>query len=472
MKRFVKNMKTAGLILMSSMMLVTAIAPAAFAENLQSTYKVADASQEARQKYESLNFKMGIMKRGMYLPEDLQIIDDEDDDVNEILADEILENNKVVVVDDIDGMPFITVVEMGKENLSVFLPLKEKHGQYQAVCYGINMVFNMSTGIDEALEQPVLIEALSDKTISVTYYATDTMNVLSKEKYVYRMSEREMFDNETMVDMRDAAIGLFVKNKGPENIVSEFPSWVNVPQEPGTDPGGQPGVPDTPVIPDEPDYPDYPDYPDEPGPAPGDKEAQAFYDVGPEAWYYKFVNKLGLFGILQGKEVGYFYPDAPLTRAEFVTMLMRIAPPSYKVDPEELRPYDTFYDVPYESWYRPYSTWGAVTGVAVGYGGYFNGDSYITRQEMAKMTYNFYVAVYSDYGIRFKELHEDIYFVDEHNIADWARSEIHQLFRFGLMRGMPDGTFYPQGNATRAEAAKLIYLLYLPTWSNETEYRE
>ena len=47
-------------------------------------------------------------------------------------------------------------------------------------------------------------------------------------------------------------------------------------------------------------------------------------------------------------------------------------------------------------------------------------------------------------------------FKDAAKISDWAKDSVEYLTKAGILNGYPDGTFQPQGNATRAEAAKII----------------
>ncbi|GIP39284.1 hypothetical protein J31TS4_25640 [Paenibacillus sp. J31TS4] len=47
-------------------------------------------------------------------------------------------------------------------------------------------------------------------------------------------------------------------------------------------------------------------------------------------------------------------------------------------------------------------------------------------------------------------------FADRANISPWALEAISAAANAGIITGYPDNTFNPQGNATRAEAAKVI----------------
>jgi hypothetical protein len=48
-------------------------------------------------------------------------------------------------------------------------------------------------------------------------------------------------------------------------------------------------------------------------------------------------------------------------------------------------------------------------------------------------------------------------FTDSANIADYAKDSVEALCKSGIVNGMGDGRFEPIGQATRAQAAKVIY---------------
>lgn len=55
---------------------------------------------------------------------------------------------------------------------------------------------------------------------------------------------------------------------------------------------------------------------------------------------------------------------------------------------------------------------------------------------------------------------EQVTFSDEANIAGYARDAIVAMQKGGIISGMGDGSFGPQQNATRAQAAVIIYKLW------------
>ena len=47
-------------------------------------------------------------------------------------------------------------------------------------------------------------------------------------------------------------------------------------------------------------------------------------------------------------------------------------------------------------------------------------------------------------------------FSDKAAIADWAKAAVDTASSVGLISGMGDGTFSPEANATRAQAASIV----------------
>lgn len=102
-----------------------------------------------------------------------------------------------------------------------------------------------------------------------------------------------------------------------------------------------------------------------------------FRDVPEGIWYEKAVNTLYALGIMKGGGGRLFYPDRPITRAEFVSLAMRFATPPVITKTR-------FSDVEKSDWYYE-AVYGAVQyGWINGYkDGSFHPDDTITRAEVA-----------------------------------------------------------------------------------------
>lgn len=110
-----------------------------------------------------------------------------------------------------------------------------------------------------------------------------------------------------------------------------------------------------------------------------DGVARTFADVPMNQWYANAVTALAGMGVINGYPDGTFKPDAPITRAEFVTMAMNFA----KADKGTAC---SFADVPQNMW-----CYGAVAGATENgwISGYpddtFGPDRYITRAEVTSV---------------------------------------------------------------------------------------
>ena len=84
------------------------------------------------------------------------------------------------------------------------------------------------------------------------------------------------------------------------------------------------------------------------------------------------------------------------------------------------------------------------------------------REEMAKMVILAYRTVEEDDDFTSSE----ISFSDSSKISDWAIEFASECAYRGFITGMPDGTFAPSDNATRAQAAVVANRLYDSLYGN------
>lgn len=165
-------------------------------------------------------------------------------------------------------------------------------------------------------------------------------------------------------------------------------------------------------------------------------------------WAKDNIKFLAARGILKGKGAGLFDPNGNVTRAEFVTMLANLAGANVANTSGT-----EFSDVLTGAWYTAYVNWAVAMGVASGYGdGKFGPDDQITREQMAVMLDKFLVAVKADV----KTVNEEASFTDVALISSWAAEAVSRVQQYGIINGRTDGSFAPQDNANRAEAATVI----------------
>lgn len=173
-------------------------------------------------------------------------------------------------------------------------------------------------------------------------------------------------------------------------------------------------------------------------------QEHSFFDTT-QHWALEEISLLTAAGIVQGRGLGLFEPEAYITRAEFSAILARafgLAPIYYE---------GQFDDVKAHSWYA-----GAVAvvtkhGISQGTSQtMFSPELPIQREEMAAMI----MRAYKKTGMQTNGT--DLGYTDASQISSWAVSEVGEANALGLFSGLPDGSFEPKRNATRAEATVTI----------------
>ncbi len=96
-------------------------------------------------------------------------------------------------------------------------------------------------------------------------------------------------------------------------------------------------------------------------------------------------------------------------------------------------------------------------GIIQGRGeGIFDPDASISRQEAAVLLLN----TYKSYGGVLPEDIPALSFADAEQIAPWARDSVAILSDWGIMNGLPDGTFAPDAPYTREQSILTVLRLY------------
>ena len=171
-------------------------------------------------------------------------------------------------------------------------------------------------------------------------------------------------------------------------------------------------------------------------------------------WAREYIGRLAAQGIVNGVGDGLFLPDDPLTRAQFLTMLANTIK---DLDVTQAEPAG-FEDVPEQEWYYNYVNWGFEQGIVAGIDEVtFAPNEKITREQMAIMLDNFANST----DLILPELNEGVPFTDSVLISPWAADSVNKIVSSGLMGGYPEGDYKPQGSATRAEAATVVYKLIM-----------
>lgn len=157
-------------------------------------------------------------------------------------------------------------------------------------------------------------------------------------------------------------------------------------------------------------------------------------------WAQNSIEQLVISGAVGGYPDGTFKPNNAITRAEFVTILAK----AFKLENKDSK---IFADSA-SHWAKDYIACAAASGIVTGYDSdTFGPDDMITREQMVVMISKV---------TRLPAVSEEIQFIDSDSISNWARSAIAAASLHGIMRGYPDNSIKPQGNATRAEAVTVI----------------
>ena len=156
-------------------------------------------------------------------------------------------------------------------------------------------------------------------------------------------------------------------------------------------------------------------------------------------WAENDIVEMAKKGIVKGVSESRFAQNKTLTRAEFLSLLMR----GIDVQGGNTLPSDA--DA--SSWYAKDVSKAVAAGV-IGTDA-FRPSDYITREEMCQMLVKGY-----EYAKGTIEAGEEASFTDRSVIGDLEA--VSKAYLLGLMLGRDDGSFGPQANATRAEAAAVI----------------
>ena len=190
-----------------------------------------------------------------------------------------------------------------------------------------------------------------------------------------------------------------------------------------------------------------PAQPEQPGQEQPLSAEPLFTDVPQSFWGYEAIQKAARLGLVNGVGEGRFAPERKLTRAEFVTMLWRLAgqpAAGAKAD---------FTDVPAEIWYRAGLDWAAEKGYVTGDGGRFKPEDQITRQEAVTILFR-YSGGQSGMETMFSAIYAD-QFSDSGAVASWAKSAMDWAIYNSVIQGA-GGRLNPTGTASRAEIAAIF----------------
>lgn len=174
-----------------------------------------------------------------------------------------------------------------------------------------------------------------------------------------------------------------------------------------------------------------------------------YADLPAAHWASRAVRELTAKHVVEGVSADQFGPNASVTRAEFLTMVVR----HFGLQASGTAP---FSDVKTGSWYADAVSAAYASGMVEGTGtGKFEPNKTITREEMAVMIARVYQKQVGQATGEAKASG----FSDAASISQWALEDVDAAVKAGLMTGNQNGRFAPRNQASRAEAAQVVYNL-------------
>lgn len=176
-----------------------------------------------------------------------------------------------------------------------------------------------------------------------------------------------------------------------------------------------------------------------------------FTDVPQGNFYESYINKLQELNITNGIRPGVFGYNKDITRAEFLTFLVRLQ----GIQPDKTENTVMFSDVKLTDWYYPYINVGLKNGFIIR-NEYaldkFEPNKAVTREEMAVMIvralkYDSLAAAVNNQPTQFTDVTKNVGYIE------LAKD-------LGILNGRKPDTFAPDAKAYRQEAAAMLIRMY------------
>ena len=177
-----------------------------------------------------------------------------------------------------------------------------------------------------------------------------------------------------------------------------------------------------------------------------------FTDVAEGAWYYDYIVTAYENGLMTGVSETEFAPDVAVTRAMLVAMVYQLeGSPEVEGAASEL-----FTDVADDAWYADALVWCSANGLLEGFEGEtFDADTVITREDVAVMLY-----AYELYNGAEEVTDAELTWADAADVTEDAVAAVAYCTESGLMNGVTETEFAPDGSATRAQCATVLVRLF------------
>jgi hypothetical protein len=175
-----------------------------------------------------------------------------------------------------------------------------------------------------------------------------------------------------------------------------------------------------------------------------------FSDVPSTFWGYYAISSLGSKGIVSGYPNGTFLPNADITKTEFDSILAKA------LGLNASGTTGTFTDVTAGDWFYSSVNATASADLVSGTGdNLFVPNALIARKEIAVM-------VAKGLGTKASAVNDTELnvFSDSSTVDSWAVTSIEEAVKAGIISGMTANTIAPPADATRAQAAVMIYEMF------------
>lgn len=178
-----------------------------------------------------------------------------------------------------------------------------------------------------------------------------------------------------------------------------------------------------------------------------EKGMKTFDDVPNSYWAAKDIAFVTSRGLFLGTSEKTFSPEAPMTRAQLVTVLHRMAgmPAAKSVAP--------FKDVHQNDYYATAVAWATENGIAKGFSAEtFGANNTITREQFATFMYRYA----AQQGLDVTQRADLSNFTDSGSVSSYAQDALAWANAVGLINGTGNGLLAPQAQATRSQVAAVI----------------
>ena len=166
-----------------------------------------------------------------------------------------------------------------------------------------------------------------------------------------------------------------------------------------------------------------------------------FTDITNGKWYSDSISFCASRGYVSGYSDGTFSPGTAITRGEFAAVMNRVLSLNDTTE-------NTYTDVKPDQWYTIPVLNCVKAGILTGYGNHTIGvGDPLTREQAALILTK---------AFRLSPRSESTSFTDDRTISHWAKGAVSVMAENGLLTGMPDGSFRPKENLTRAQMCVLI----------------